>query len=172
MSNALSLDSIVNIEVKLPARTTSGRNCDLVLLIGSTNVVTAEERIKIYTSATEMLSDGFLESDRLYKAAVLVLGQSVSPSRVAIGRIGTVSEGEEEDPRTETPVEIITACRAANDEWYAAVYCAETDDEGHLALAEYCETAFPSCIYAYSSSDSAVSTIPKHYAFAYIQRIY
>ena len=158
MGNALSLDSIVNIEVTLPARATSGRNCDLVLLIGADGgVYEAGERMRLYSSPAEMLADGFLDSDRVYKAAALVLGQSPAPSRVAVAIIGEVPE-EGGTTRPETIVETLAACRAANDEWYAVVYCASATDADHLDAAAWAETASPSCVYAYTTADPACLT--------------
>ena len=87
---SLPLDDIVNITVNLPVISTSGRQFNLPLIVG--NVTTFNDRIKIYSSTDEMLEDGFLTSDRLYQAAVLLFGQEEKPSKIAVGRIGTVTE--------------------------------------------------------------------------------
>lgn len=95
---SLPLDDIVNVTVNLPVTTTSGRQFNLPLIVG--NVTAFNDRIKIYSSTDEMLEDGFLTSDRLYQAAVLLFGQEEKPSKIAVGRIGTVTEpnttGEDE----------------------------------------------------------------------------
>ena len=87
---SLPLDDIVNVTVNLPVTTTSGRQFNLPLIIG--NVTAFNDRIKIYSSTDEMLEDGFLTSDRLYQAAVLLFGQEEKPNKIAVGRIGTVTE--------------------------------------------------------------------------------
>jgi hypothetical protein len=87
---SLPLDDIVNITVNLPVISTSGRQFNLPLIVG--NVTTFNDRIKIYSSTDEMLEDGFLTSDRLYQAAVLLFGQEEKPNKIAVGRIGTVTE--------------------------------------------------------------------------------
>lgn len=95
---SLPLDDIVNVTVNLPVTNTSGRQFNLPLIVG--NVIAFNDRIKIYSSTDEMLEDGFLTSDRLYQAAVLLFGQEEKPSKIAVGKIGTVTEpntaGEDE----------------------------------------------------------------------------
>ena len=87
---SLPLDDIVNITVNLPVISTSGRQFNLPLIVG--NVTAFNDRVKIYSSTDEMLEDGFLTSDRLYQAAVLLFGQEEKPSKIAVGRISTVTE--------------------------------------------------------------------------------
>lgn len=70
---SLPLDDIVNVIVNLPSVVIAGRQFDLPLLIG--NTAAFNDRIKIYSSTDELLEDGFLTSDRIYKAAVLLFGQ-------------------------------------------------------------------------------------------------
>ena len=99
---SLPLDDIVNIKVNLPQITSTGREFNLPLLIGNTSLF--NERIKIYSSTDEMLEDGFLSSDRLYMAAALLFGQEETPDRIAVGKIGTVTE-----PNTPGSDEILLA---------------------------------------------------------------
>ena len=87
---SLPLDDIVNITVNLPVISTIGRQFNLPLIDG--NVTAFNDRVKIYSSTDEMLEDGFLTSDRLYQAAVLLFGQEEKPSKIAVGRISTVTE--------------------------------------------------------------------------------
>lgn len=44
------------------------------------------ERIKTYTDPADMLTDGFATTDNLYKAAVKLMGQALSPETFKIGR--------------------------------------------------------------------------------------
>lgn len=99
---SLPLDDIVNIIVNLPSVVTAGRQFDLPLLIG--NTAAFNDRVKIYSSTDELLEDGFLTSDRIYKAAVLLFGQEEKPGRIAVGKIGTVTE-----PNTAGTGEILLA---------------------------------------------------------------
>lgn len=170
----LPLEPVVNVIVNLAARSAVRKAFDLALIIGETEVISADERLKIYSGVNEMLEDGFTTNDRLYKAAALVFGQAKKPQRVAVGKICEIAE-EVPDPtpdpedgsqtptqgatvvmRKETPVEALAACRNINGEWYVGIYCANATKEEHLAAAEYMESAKPNGMYAYTTSDADV----------------
>lgn len=157
----LPLEPVVNIIVNLSARAAVRKSFDLALLIGETDVIAPEERVRIFSGVNEMLEAGFTAEDRLYKAAALVFGQNKKPTRVAIGCIGQVTaDGEDGNPvtRKETPLEAVMACRQANEEWYVGVYCAEATKADHLEIAEYVEAVKPNSLYAYTTSDGDVLT--------------
>ena len=144
----LPLEPVINIIVNLAARSAVRKAFDLALLIGETDVITPEERIKVYSGISEMLEDGFTLDDRLYKAAALIFGQAKKPQRVAVGCISV----------PETPVGAMQACREANGEWYVGIFCAEVTTAEHLAVAEYIEAIKPNTLYGYTTSDVAVTT--------------
>lgn len=155
----LPLEEVVNIIVNLSAKSAVRKAYDLALLIGETSVIKQDERVKTYTGISEMLEDGFKTTDRLYKAAALIFGQTKKPPKVAIGCIGSVKlEGETATTRVETPVETFQACRDANGEWYVGIYCSEITKDEHLAVAEYIEAIKPNSLYAYTTSDADVPT--------------
>ncbi|MBR0518859.1 DUF3383 family protein [bacterium] len=87
---ALSLNDIIDVKINITKATPTGRQFDLLLLVGETDVFS--DRIKIYKDTYSMLQDGFLSSDRLYKACQLAFSQSQHPARIAIGRIGNVNQ--------------------------------------------------------------------------------
>ncbi len=87
---ALSLDDIIDVKINITKATPTGRQFDLLLLVGETDVFS--DRIKIYKDTYSMLQDGFLTSDRVYKACQLAFSQSQHPDRIAIGRIGNISQ--------------------------------------------------------------------------------
>ena len=131
---SLPLDDIVNVTVNLPVISTVGRKFNLPLIIG--NVTAFDERIKIYTSTDEMLEDGFITSDRLYQAAVLLFGQEEKPEKIAVGRIGTVTE-----PNTAGEGEILLAdALELNDEAEVGKYIyqgyalSDTAETGYLLI--------------------------------------
>lgn len=160
----LPLDPVVDVVVNLSVRSAARKAFNVALLVGETTVISQEDRVKSYSSTTEMLSAGFLETDRLYKAAALIFGQSKKPPKVMIGKIGSISDGG--TSRTETPLETFTACRAANGEWYIGVYCGTATNDQHLAVAEYFQTATPESLYAYTTSDADVLTTSSTSIFA------
>ena len=144
----LPLEPVVNIIVNLAARAAVRKAFNLALIVGETDVVTPQERIKIYSGINEMLEDGFTMDDRLYKAASLIFGQSKKPQRLAVGCI--VEE--------ETPAETFAACREADGEWYVGIYCADATQAEHLSCAAYFEAVKPNSLYAYTTKDASVLT--------------
>jgi hypothetical protein len=96
---ALPLEDIVNIIVNLSPRSAVRAGFNLGLIVGGSDVISVEDRIKIYATATalkDMIEDGFTEDMPEYKAVSLYCQQNKKAPRVAVGR------------RDITPVEVIT----------------------------------------------------------------
>ena len=113
----LDLTSVVKIIVNLSQRSAVRKGFNVCCLIGKTDIIPAAERVREYSSLTEMLQDGFKTSDRLYKAAALLMGQNKKPDKFMVGCIATVKSV------TETAVQALKACREANYEWYVGIVC-------------------------------------------------
>lgn len=156
MLKTLPLEPVVNIIVNLAARAAVRKAFNLALIVGETDAITQDERIKIYSGINEMLEDGFTMDDRLYKAAALIFGQARKPQRLAVGCIGQIED--EGEKRKETPAETFAACRAVDGEWYVGIYCADITKEQHLACAAYFEAVKPNSLYAYTTKDEGVLT--------------
>ena len=131
---SLPLDDIVNVTVNLPVISTVGRKFNLPLIIGNTTAF--DDRIKIYSSTDEMLEDGFISSDRLYQAAVLLFGQEEKPEKIAVGKIDTVTE-----PNTAGDGEILlTDALALNEDAEVGMYIyqgyalSDTAETGYLEI--------------------------------------
>lgn len=126
----LKVDDIVNIVVSTAAAATPRDGFNVGLIVGKSSVINTTERCKIYSGVGAMLDDGFTENSPEYKAALLYFGQTPTPSKVVIGVCGS----------DETYVQAITACRAANNMWYA-VYIAKGETaittSEHQAVATY-----------------------------------
>jgi hypothetical protein len=60
-----------------------------MLVLGSSDVIPADERLRLYASTAEMLSDGFSNTDPEYLAALLYFGQSPAPNHLWVGRQDT-----------------------------------------------------------------------------------
>lgn len=82
----LPLDDIVNIIVNLSPRSAIRKGFNLGLIIGSSDVISSSNRVKIYSSLDAMSEDGFTDNMPEYMAASLYFSQPKKPSRVAIGR--------------------------------------------------------------------------------------
>lgn len=141
----LPLETIVNVIVNLSARAATRRAFDVGMIMGvlGTGVDFGDDRVRTYSGTTEMLSDGFTTTDRLYKAAVLYFGQAKTSQTLAVGKMLAA----------ETPVAAFQACREADGEWYAGIICADVTDDQLLAVAEYVESVNPTTVLAYTTSD-------------------
>lgn len=151
-----SLNPVVQIDFNLPAAGAARLGFDLGLILGASGVISTGERVKVYESLAEMASDGFSTTSAEYLAAQAYFAASSSPYQVAIGRIGS----------GETELEAITACRAANTDWYMA-YCPSADNADHAAIAAYIEalTDLPTQ-YIFQSSDADILTNASGNVFA------
>jgi hypothetical protein len=108
----LPLDDVVNVIINLSARSAVRTGFNLSLLIADSNVLTAGDRVAVYSSLDSMRESGFSSASPEYKAAQIFLAQSSNPGRVAIGYW---------DSANESLAEAIAACRVANREWYGVV---------------------------------------------------
>ena len=139
-----SLDSIVDIQVLVSPLAAARSSFNQALIIGDTNVISVSDRLKLYESAAEVLED-FALTDPEYIAANIYFSQSPAPDKLWIGR--------QDSGSGETIVEALQACREASTEWYIAI-CLGAEYADHVACAAYIETATPSSVYAYTTSDA------------------
>ena len=94
MSN-LPLEDIVNIIVNLGPRAAVRRGFNLALLVGTSEIISPEERVRLYSNTDAMFEDGFRETDPEYIGARLMFSQNPRPGRVAIGRRVTLDSAGE-----------------------------------------------------------------------------
>ena len=99
----ISLDEFINVQTVYQDLVSYRKALDIGLLIGSIpqsggdDIWSDETRIKTYSSIEDMIQDGFLSTDRLYKAAALFFSQENHPQRLMIGKIGKVTEANTPD---------------------------------------------------------------------------
>jgi hypothetical protein len=145
----LKLDSIVNVTVVVSPTAAPRSTFNELLILGSTAVIPAAERLRSYTELADMLTDGFVITDAEYVAASKYFSQSPAPIIVWIGR---------RDDTTSPPEDIIDAliaCRAASSEWYQC-YSVEVVTNEIEAIAAWAETAAPSTMFIYNSQDADI----------------
>lgn len=145
----LNLNNIIDVTVYVSPSAAPRAEFNQLLIVGSTDVVSVEERIKSYESTAEMLEDGFVVTDAEYLAAVKYFAQSPAPDTVWIGRRDNTSSPEE------SVLEAIQACRTAEADWYI-VYSTEAVSADIEEIAPIIETLTPSTIFAYNSTDSDI----------------
>jgi len=143
---ALTLADIVNVSVVVSPVSTVLADFTLGLIMGKSTIISTATRVVVYNSLAEMATAGFSASNPEYVAAGLFFAQNPKPGRVAIGRWDTT-------PGTETAVVALTACRAANLDWYAFTACAATMAEIAL-MATYAEACNP-IAFQFASSNNA-----------------
>ena len=88
----LPLSDIVDIQVNLSPRAVARRGFNLGLLIGQSEVIPLDERVRLYSSLRAMFEDGFRETDPEYIAAGFMFSQRPAPARVAIGRHNSIPQ--------------------------------------------------------------------------------
>lgn len=134
----LKIDDIIDVVVSTAAAIAPRDGFNVGLIVGKTvgTGMSASNRTLVVNSLADMLDNGYTVNDPEYKAATLYFGQTPAPSKLVLGL--NVKTGSD----YETWVEVITACRSANSEWYG-VYVADSTaltTAEHTAIAAYVET--------------------------------
>lgn len=143
----LDLKPIIEINVSLSAKGASRRGFNVGLILGSSDVISTSERVRVYTSADALLEDGFDDESEEYIAAVLYFSASSAPKRLYVGRFDEATDT--------TKLAAMQACRAANSEWYCFVELGATEDDTKSAAA-WAESAEPRCLHLYTTHDADV----------------
>ena len=146
----LNLDTLVTVSVQVSPVSAPRGTFNQALFIGTSTIISTTERTRLYTSASAMLTDGFLVTDPEYIAASIYFSQIPTPTKLWIGRKDSGSPSE-------TWLAAVTACRAANFDWYIVV-CLGAATSDHKLIAAYIESAKPSSIYGFTTQDVDVLT--------------
>jgi hypothetical protein len=156
-STTLPLTPIVNITYSLSGVSAPRANFNLGLIIGTSTVISNTDRVRVFSSVSEMITSGFSTSSPEYLAAVQYFSVSPAPTQVAIGR---------QVSGTETPLQAVQACRAVNNDWYM-VYVPSASNTDHVAIANYIEALTePYSTYILQSSDNDVKNNVANNLFA------
>ncbi|WP_227136847.1 DUF3383 family protein [Kosakonia radicincitans] len=123
MQKGLPLSRVTNVTVTLSARAAQGRNFGSMLLLGDSTVIPISERMRLYSSASDIGDDFGVDSEE-YKAAVIWFSQSPQPTQVYVGRWAKTLAGGEAG-EVETLLEAVNALMDFNS-WYGL----------HLAVPE------------------------------------
>ncbi|NOU95592.1 DUF3383 family protein [Paenibacillus sp. LMG 31456] len=142
-----SLSSIVNVSVTVSPVSVANSGFNLGLIVGDSTIISAADRVKLYSGTEDMISGGWVGTEPEYLAAQVYFSQSPRPSKLAIGRWDATG--------SETAAAAVTACRAKNGDWYA-VYVCTVLKANILAIAAVVEAATPSSVYFYDTKDAEV----------------
>lgn len=146
----LNLDNLVDIVVTISPVSSTRRAFNQLLIVGTSAVITPEDRVAVYQSAAAMLADGFVVTDPEYIAASIYFAQSPKPTTLVVGRQDLTASP------AETPLDAIQACRNKNFDWYVGV-CLAAVAADHKLIALWAESVEPTTVYAYTTSDSDVA---------------
>lgn len=81
----LPVNRIVNVTIQMSPLAAATRNFGAMLIVGASDVIDTQERIRAYSSVTDIAND-FGTSAPEYEAAVAFFAQSPQPTTVQIGR--------------------------------------------------------------------------------------
>lgn len=130
---ALEYNTIVEVDVSVMTPNSVPYRFDTGLILGASDVVSAEERMKGYASLLEMEAAGFTAQHPEYVAAALYFAQNPAPRFVYIGRI---DKGEAVQ---ETALDALKACREKSAAFYGVYIAAGVSGE-IIALQEWLRT--------------------------------
>lgn len=131
----LTIDDVVKVVLTLGAPTTNTNVFDVGLIIGSSDVISAADRVKTFKNMDEVLAEGFQATSDEYKAAAMYFANDPAPASVLIGRMAS----------GETPVTALSAVLAKTHGFDSVYVCGATaaqvealvahlDTLGHLHL--------------------------------------
>jgi hypothetical protein len=145
MPDTQPLNSIVDVVVEVSPMAAPRPSFNQGLVIGPSTVIPEAERVRKYSSTSEMLSDGFTTASAEYKAVEQYFSQKPAPRSVWVGRKGV----------GQTAVDAVISCRNASPDWYVCAVPGALKAD-HEAIAAYIETAAPSSAYFYATEDADV----------------
>lgn len=141
----LTIDPIVHITLNVDSAATIASVYDVGLILGSSGVITSEDRVQRFTSLLEMSEGGFAESSKEYQAAKKYFGVSPAPAAVMVGMI---DEGE-------TPIQALAACLERTSAFYG-VYVCEATAQQILDLDAYL-TTLNRCVLFYAATGTVTA---------------
>jgi len=95
VNSNLSVGNLVQVGINLSPLAAQSQNLSIDLVLGNSAVINTVERMRTYTSATAMLTDGFSSTSPEYLSAVLWFEQAPQPSSLNVGRWAqTVTAGQ------------------------------------------------------------------------------
>lgn len=136
----LEIKDIVNVIINRETSSKTIRDLQTIAIL-SVHANFAGELYREYTSATDMITDGFLTTDYAYVAAQRVFSQNPQVRSVVVGKI-TESVG------VDYPAEI-SKLQSANNNWFFLITDA-VDDADKEAIATYIEAE--TAVYVFSNN--------------------
>lgn len=143
----LTVDSIVKVEITRETSSKTVRDLQTIAVLSQHEVFA--ETFRVYTNASEMLTDGFETTDFAYIAVSLILSQNPQVSEVVVGKVVP----DEND--AVNYVDNIRTLQGATNNWFFLITDASTDAD-KIAIAQYVETQ--TMAYVFSDSNPLTPT--------------
>lgn len=142
---AVSLDNIVNVEVRASSFSTVVADFNLGCIIGYANGGTVDGGKVYYKNsyATEMITDGYATTDDIYKKATTYFSQDPNSNRVYIA-------GMKED---EDVGDAFTRVKALNDKFYSFCFAKKLTQAEVLKVAALVEASDSPCCFHFWTDD-------------------
>lgn len=157
MAKGLPLNRVTNVTVTLSARAAQGRNFGSMLILGNSDVIPINERLRLYSSADDIGDDFGVDSEE-YKAAVIWFSQSPQPTQLYVGRWVDTLTSAESGP-TETLLEAVNTLLDYN-VWYGLHLAVPEDDYPDdadiISVSAAIESATVSRILAVTSDEADI----------------
>lgn len=142
MSKRLSVQDVVNVSINIGTKAAQSRNFGTLLIVGSSDVITTEERLRKYSTISNVANDFGVDAEE-YKAAQCYFSQSPKPNHLYIGR-------RDSDEKLE---KCIAELANISTDWYGLVVTDEMNDEDIMSIAKFIESDHMSRIFAVTVQD-------------------
>ncbi len=154
----LSTDPIVQVNVFATAGAASPTAYDTGLILYPKEGATADTAPHTYTSAADMLSDGYTSTEEAYQAAVKYFAANPSPTRLLVYRY----------PNTTSNEDALSAALESTASFYGIYLCDHTAAKVK-AMADYVQSLNGRYIFFYSVTGTPAEAIAQDGLFAYMQ---
>lgn len=151
----LSNDSIVQVSVFASAGASSPTAYDTGLILAPKGTGTTISAPKTYTSASDMLTDGFTTADDAYKAVLKYFAASPTPTRVIVITYGSGT----------TPAAALDAAEESQTAFYG-IFCCDQSAETIAALSTHILSMNGHYVYFYSITGSVEDAVSPSGIFA------
>ena len=146
----LSADRIVKVIVNVASAINSLQNIDTSLVIGTSAIVSKEDRVKVYDSLEAMKADGFTDENAEYVFAKSYFEMNKRGIKLAVGLWAkSGADGE-------TALDAVRACRAASGSWFLFTVLGPTESD-YKSVAEWANQNAGAFLFARDNSEAALT---------------
>lgn len=142
MTKGLPVHNVVNVSINRMAKASPNRNFGSLLIVGSSEVISIDERLREYTTIDSVISDFGIDAKE-YEAAKIYFSQSPKPNQLYIGRR---DKGEKLD-------QCIAILSDMSTNWYGLIITDEMAENEIFSIAQMIESDHISRIFGINLQD-------------------